>query len=202
MCACRVWWMCVIISQLANIYVCTPLFVAYLDWQRCGPDWLVSLRETDLFDWALWNTGSMIKNYIAVISPLVGLRGLGSTSFIYSQVFALVFFHSGDVLHGCTVRMDREAVAWANKVTLTYMCLHYPWTRTKKPQWSVIYLYENSNWASEKLGSKNRKHPNPVLVLFQAWLSLRPQSEDFRWARTLWSIQKPQDHYSIWTYYT
>lgn len=34
----------------------------------------------------------MIKNYIAVISPLVGLRGLGSTSFIYSQVFALVFF--------------------------------------------------------------------------------------------------------------
>lgn len=32
--------------QLANIYMCTPSFVAYLDWQRCSPDWLLSLRTT------------------------------------------------------------------------------------------------------------------------------------------------------------
>ncbi len=92
MCACGVWLMCVMISQLANIYICTPSFVAYLDWQRCGPDWLVSLRNTwDSFVWlGTLKHGCMIKNYIAFISPLVGLNGFDSTSLIHSQVFAVL----------------------------------------------------------------------------------------------------------------
>lgn len=32
----------------------------------------------------------MIKNYIAFVSPLVGLGGFNSTSFVYSQVLAQV----------------------------------------------------------------------------------------------------------------
>lgn len=83
MCACRVWLMCVIISQLANIYTRTPSFVAYLDWQRCGPDWLVSLRTTwDRFVWlGTLKYGEHDWNYIVLISPLVGLNDFGSTSF-------------------------------------------------------------------------------------------------------------------------
>lgn len=34
-------------------------------------------------------------------------------------------------------------------------------------------------------------------IFSQTWLSLKPWSWNIRWARTLKSIQKPQDHYSI-----
>lgn len=144
----------------------------------------------------------MIKNYIAFISPLVGLNGFCSTSFIYSQVFALVLSTVELFCMAAPWRWIEEQLlgqirsCWHTCVCIIHKNLR---TRARKPQWSIVYLYENSNWPFEKFNSKNRKHPNPWLVLFQAWLSLRPQSEDIRWARTLLSIQKPQDHYSIWT---
>lgn len=45
-------WMCMIISQLANIYTLTPSFVACSDWQWQFPDWLVSVRT--LWDGFVW----------------------------------------------------------------------------------------------------------------------------------------------------
>lgn len=63
----------------------------------------------------------MIKNYMASISPFVGLNGFNPTSFIYSQVVTQLLLTAELFSRGCTVIMDRGAGTWANKDTVIHL---------------------------------------------------------------------------------